>query len=222
MKPYKFIFALLSLLFPVGLQAGIHQTRPINIRTALDSGSVLVNLIPSSAGDSTALFDGDSLNDLAVPQTRKLIVTVVFDRAMELQRSRVYLFNQGTWKLEGAQTTVDLDRRRASYKVLGKSKGVPGGGWSEVTFPATKMRCVRLTIEQTADSTLHVGEWTLEEPADMTGMLITPRPDPLMPGTRMQLQAGSATIKVEAAPTIAIPFDFCVSCSRFVPTTSFQ
>ncbi len=180
----------LSLSFLAATSHGqVHQARPVNIRTALDTGSVLLNLIPSTAGDSTALFDGDPLSDLALPETRSLRITLEFDRAMEIEGSRAYFLNQGEWMLEGAQSAVDLDRRAASYKPLGKPALFTSGGWSEITFQPIKVRCVRLTVRQAADTTLHVGEWTLEEGVALTRLKLAPCPVRLVPGARMRVDA---------------------------------
>src|SRR5512140_3974457 len=110
-----------------------HEIRAINIRTALDTGSVLVSLIPSTGADSTALFDGDPQSDMAMPAMKSLRVTLEFDHAVDIERSRLFLMNRGEWKLECAQNTIDLDRRRASFKVLGKGTGFSPGTWSEIT-----------------------------------------------------------------------------------------
>jgi hypothetical protein len=174
------------LLATVGL-AQVDRLCPINIRTALDTGSVLVSVVPSSAADSTALFDGDPSSDMAVPSTKKVTITLEFDRAMEFEASRAYFLNQGSWKLEGAQTTVDLDRRRASYKILGDAKNFSSGAWSEISFSPIKLRCIRLTVEQSADSTLHLGEWILQHSVTLSRLLITPCPVRLQPGARVRL-----------------------------------
>ena len=182
------LFLSLSIL-AAAAHGQVHQARPVNIRTALDTGSVLLNLIPSAAGDSTALFDGDPLSDLVLPETRYLRITLEFDRAIEIERSRAYFLNQGEWKLEGAQSTVDLDRRAASYKPLGKPALFTSGDWSEITFPPIRVRCVRLTVRQAADTTLHVGEWTLEEVVALTRLKLAPCPIRLVPGARVRVDA---------------------------------
>jgi hypothetical protein len=185
----KFIIgtALLVLLLADSAPAQVQRLCAINIRTALDTGSVLATVVPSSTGDSTALFDGDPLSDLAVPSTTTLTVTLEFDHAIEIAASRAYFLNQGEWKLEGAQTTVDLDRRRASYKVLGSARGFSSSIWSEITFSPAKFRCIRLSVRQSADTTLHVGEWILQESVSFSRLLVTPCPVRLLPGARMRV-----------------------------------
>jgi hypothetical protein len=184
---HTFSVVVVALLLVNSGRAQVDRLCPINIRTALDTGSVLVSVTPSSSGDSTALFDGDPSSDFATPTTKALAITIEFDRAVEVEASRAYFLNQGEWKLEGAQNTVDLDRRRASYKILGETKRFSSGAWSEISFSPIKLRCVRLTVQQTADTTLHVGEWILQQSVKLSRFVITPCPVRLMPGARMKL-----------------------------------
>jgi hypothetical protein len=186
MNPTCFVVLLLVLPLITG-RAQVDRLCPINIRTALDTGTVLVSVAPSSPGDSTALFDGDSLNDFATPATKTLAITIEYDRAVELEGSRAFFLNHGEWKLEGAQTTIDLDRRRASYKILGEAKKFSSGVWSEISFSPVKLRCIRLTVRQSADTTLHVGEWVVEQRVHFSKLVITPCPVRLLPGARLRL-----------------------------------
>ncbi len=187
LRRMKLLLSALLLWASLG-QAEVHQSRPINIRTELDQGRVLVSVEPTSSGDSTALFDGDPMSDLAVPNAKMLLVTMEFDQVIEIEGSKAFFLNAGEWKLEGAQNTVDLDRRRASYKVLGTA-GFSRGEWSEIAFSPIKVRCVRLSIRQAADTMLHVGEWVLEEGVNIEKLIVTPCPVRLIPGARMRLDA---------------------------------
>jgi hypothetical protein len=189
MKQFTSATLVALSLVVTAVEAQVQQARPINIRTELDAGSALVSVAPSCAGDSVALFDGDPLSDLALPATKSVMISLEFDRAVVLEGSKVYFLNSGEWKLEGAQTTVDLDRRRASYKALGGTVSFSPAVWSEVAFPAIRMRCVRLTVKQTADTMLHLGEWVLEERVTITKLMITPCPVRLLTGARMRLDA---------------------------------
>lgn len=180
------ITTIILLASLAAAQAQTHQVRPINIRTALDTGSVRVSVEPSSPGDSTALFDGDPVNDFATPAAKSVAVTLEFDRSVQIEGSRAYFLNQGEWKLEGAQNTVDLDRRRASYKLLGSTR-FASNRWSAITFEPRTVHCIRLTVQQAADTMLHMGEWILEEGVHITGMVITPCPVRLLPGARTRL-----------------------------------
>jgi len=102
---------------------------------------------PFGRGRFHSLVRRGSLSDLALPETRSLRITIEFDCAIEIERSRAYFLNQGNggWRGRNPQS---IWTACGIVQASCKPALFTSGDWSEITFPPIKVRCVRLTVQQ--------------------------------------------------------------------------
>lgn len=189
-----------GLLLPLVVAAGvipqlcvsqISRVLPFDIRDQIQLGKAIVTVVPSTGGDSTKPFDGNQFTEYAQNNADSLVFTVEFDSLVSIVKSKVFLWNAGTWRVEGAASLTDLNTRTGSYVLLVNNRPYAFFAWDSLTFPAVDVRFLRLRVINTTGPGVYLGEWTIEGTVTYTEFVIQPTPLLLVPGASTQL-----TIKI--------------------------
>lgn len=184
---YATILLALLMSFPVETRADIRQIRTIDLKSGIDSGRVHLLVEPSFGGDSTKPFDGNPFTEMAVQGVDSVRLTLEFDTLVTVEKSKVFLWNNGTWKIEAADSLADLNGRVGSYRILVDTRSFASFAWDSVGFTAQDARVLRLTARNTGGTGVYIGEWTLEQTVTFTRYLIYPYPLQIIPGANLQL-----------------------------------
>lgn len=179
--------AVVALSFEVSAQ--ITQIRPVKIGAAIQAGTVHVAFVPPPAGaDTLKPFDGNPFTEFAASSSDSIVFTLQFDSLVHIQKSKVFFWNTGVWKLEIADSLVHLDTRTDSYAVLTEGRGFSPFMWDSVAFASRTARFVRLRGVSTQGPGVYLGEWTLEGLVTFTSFVILPPDLRVIPGGVLQLR----------------------------------
>src|SRR5512140_632697 len=130
---YASVLCTLMLVVSTATRADIHQIRTIDVKSALDSGLVHLTIEPSFSGDSTKPFDGNAFTEMAMLASDSIRLTLSFDSLVTVEKSKVFFWNNGTWKMEGADSLADLESRSGSYRLLVDSNAFPSFAWDSMS-----------------------------------------------------------------------------------------
>jgi hypothetical protein len=137
----------------------------LDVRAMLAAGAATVTATTWDIGGPPAIFDENVGSVYRTPNIDPAVVTLSFNSPQTLTRFRVY-FSGGAfyrWRIEAADSLVDLDNRSGSYQLLVP----PTSALSDLFSPATleepvSARHVRLTVERlTGDNYVHINAWEL-------------------------------------------------------------
>ncbi len=185
---YARVLCTLMLLVSTATRADIRQIRAIDMKSAIDSGRVHLTIEPSFIGDSTKPFDGSAYTEMAMLGSDSMRLTLSFDSLVTVERSKIFFWNKGTWKLEGADSLSDLENRSGSYRLLVDTNAFAAFAWDSVSFVARDVRVIRLTARNPGGSGIYLGEWTLLQTVTFTRFLVDPYPLRIVPGATLQLR----------------------------------
>ena len=110
---------------------------------------------------------------------------------MTIEKSKVFLWNDGKWFLEGAATLADLNTRTGSWMQLVNNRSYAFFKWDSLTFGKQTLRYLRLRLKNPTGPGVYLGEWTIEGTVTYTNFVIYPAPLMLVPGASARL-----TIKI--------------------------
>lgn len=170
-----------------GLSAQVTQLRPVDVNKGIKNGAIHVTIVPSFQGDTLKPFDGDRFNAMEILKSDSLVITLQSDSLVQIEKSKVFFWNSGSWTLEAANSLSDLDLKTGSYIKLVDSRTFSSFAWDSVSFSQRQVKCIRLKARNPVDSTILLGEWTLEGTVTFTKLLILPKPVRLLPITSLQL-----------------------------------
>ena len=165
----------------------IIQMRPVDISGGLKGGILRLSIVPFSA-DTLKPFDGNPFTEMAIQKSDTLILTLQSDSLFRLEKSKVFFWTEGQWTLEAATSLLDLDSRSGSYAMLVNSRSFASFQWDSAAFTQRAAKFVRLRGRNLRDSTMVLGEWTLEGSVRFTSLLLLPKPLKLVPGAIVQVQ----------------------------------
>jgi hypothetical protein len=177
--------AVMSLSFEV--RAQITRILPVKIGAAIQTGSVRVTYSPPAGGDTLKPFDGSPFTEFAALASDSIVVTLQFDSLAHIEKSKVFFWNAGVWKLEIADSLVHLNTRSGSYTILTEGKPFSPFMWDSVTFAPRTARFVRLSGVSTQGVGVYIGEWMLEGTVTFTSFVILPPDLRVIPGGVLQL-----------------------------------
>lgn len=170
-------------------EAQIMQIRPIDIGAAITSGDVRVTVAPPAAVDSTKPFDGNPFTEMALLASDSVSITLEFKKPVRIEKSKVFFWSNGFWKLEAADSVAEFTTHSGSYAMLTQNNDFPSFAWDSVSFVRHDVRCVRLTgVSATPGAGTYLGEWTLEGTVTFTSFVILPSPLRVIPGFSLQLR----------------------------------
>ena len=168
--------------------AQIVQVRPFDIGDAIRNGTTHVTIAPPFAGDTLKPFDGNQFTAMEFPKSDSLIVTLSTDSLIRIEKSKVFFWSNGTWSLEVADSLSDLDGRWGSYVKLVDARACSPFQWDSVSFSQRQVKLIRLRARNLVDSSVFLGEWTLERTVRFTSFFLLPNPLRVLPGTSLQAQ----------------------------------
>jgi hypothetical protein len=171
--------------------AQIARILPFDISDQIARGKASVTIVPASASDSTKPFDGNRLTEYAQNESDSLVVTLTFDSLVTIEKSKVFLWNGGKWRLEAASSLADLNARSGSYALLVNDRSFSFFVWDSLMFPKRQVQVLRLRAFNPDGPGVYLGEWTLEGTVTYTNFVIYPAPLLLVPGASTRL-----TIKI--------------------------
>lgn len=182
------VAAILAIIVAVRLPAQIKQIRPIDISSGLKSGNVHATITPSFTGDTLKPFEGNQFNALELLGTDSITITLQFDSLIQIEKSKVFFWHGARWTLETANSLGDLNSKTGTYSKAVDARTSSPFLWDSTGFVSQKVYCVRLSVKNPADSSIRLGEWTLEGTVTFTKFLILPQPARVLPGTSLQLK----------------------------------
>ncbi len=178
--------ALLSLA-PAG-HAQITRILPVDIGAAIASGEARVTVAPSVGADSSKPFDGNPFTEMALLTSDTMTITLEFTTPVRIEKSKVFFWSDGTWRLEVADALADLNAHNQSYALVFQNRSFPSFAWDSVSFARHDVHVVRLTgVSATPGTGSYLGEWTLEGTVTFTKFVILPAPLRIIPGVGLQL-----------------------------------
>jgi hypothetical protein len=102
-------------------------------------------------------------------------------------KSKIFLWNNGTYSLETANTLEDLNGKTGSYRSLAENHSYSFFVWDSLTFTNYEMQYIRMSVHNPTDTSIYFGEWVLEGKLTLTSLYITPYPPKVLPSTTLQL-----------------------------------
>ena len=178
---------LIGLSFSLA-PAQIKKVLPFDIAEQIALGKASLTVVPRVAGaDSTKPFDGNAFSEYAQNDADSLVFTLTFDSLVTIEKSKVFLWNGGTWRLEGAATLSDLNGKTGSYSLLVNDRSYAFFKWDSLTFTKQSVRYLRLRVFSPTGPGVYLGEWTIEGTITYTNFVIYPSPLLLVPGASTKL-----------------------------------
>ena len=116
------IAALLAVFAAASGFAQIKRVLPFDILDQIQNNKASVTVVPSTGADSTKPFDGNPFTELALHTADSIVVTLVFDTLVTIEKSKVFLWNGGVWTLEGADSLADLVQKKGSYVLISENR----------------------------------------------------------------------------------------------------
>ena len=189
MKRHKHYFIMFILLAcAVITKAQIVQLRSVDIGTMLKAGTAHPNFVPSYSGDTLKPFDDNPFNALEMVKTDSLILTLQFDSYISIEKAKTYFWHDAQWFLESADFLTDLNSKSGTYSLLVAARQATGFQWDSSAFTMKQVKFIRMSIKNPSDSTIRLGELTLEGSTTFTKFVILPQPIKMVPNTSLQLQ----------------------------------
>lgn len=194
-----FIMANLS---PV--QAQITRSNVLDVATKLQEGTATLQMDTTMAEEEVLkMFDDNPYTAMSIQNIDTLTLTLLFDNAVTVSRSKVFLWNGGNYNLEIADTQEDLDNQSGSYAQLINQRSFTSFSWDSVDFETTSFKLARLSFKNPDASGVLVGEWGLVSQIKITGLKIVPGPLKMIPGTSIELD-----VKLIDSFGNTYPYDF--------------
>lgn len=182
------LIAIVLALAAFGASAQITQMRPVPIGTLLKDGRAQMTIAPAYTGDTLKLFDANQFNALELVSTDTLTVTISFDSAVSISKAGVFFWHQAGWTLEAAASIAELNSKTGSYAKLVNRKETGAFQWDTLTFVARTAHVIRLSVKNPSDSSIRLGEFTLEGSVTFTKFALLPQVLKMIPGTSLQVQ----------------------------------
>jgi len=182
------LLACMGVMEVIAAHAQIQQTVPADVGAGLASGTIQAAAEPAfTIGNVARVFDNNSFTEAVVNNVDSLKITLQFTRPLPISKSALYLFNNGQWSLESADSLEDLASRSHSYLRLVHNRQITAFVMDSTRFPSITAKVLRLTIRNPQTHNIYVGEWTLFKVIVLTSLVIVPESPKLVPGTSVQL-----------------------------------
>lgn len=184
-----FLILLMLITLQNRVQAQIATTKPVDIGSGIKDSTVVAKTEPTiSPALINKIFDSNPFTEAALFNTNSLIITLYFKQPVEISKSKVYCWHNGTWDLEVAANETDLDNKSGSFQSLVQHGGFVSFQWDSISFPVMQANWLRLRVQNLESPTILLGEWQLYTSLTLTALKILPQPLRLIPGTSVQLK----------------------------------
>ena len=183
----EILCGVVVIAFATTLHAQVKQTRILDIAKGLNDSTLHDSCEPALDSNKLArLFDGNPYTETIVQNTDSFTITLRWNDAVKISKSKLFCWINGTYTLEAARSEANLNGQTGSYQVLAQDRAFTTFRWDSLSFAATEFSIIRLSTRAQFNNTI-VGEWMLEEEHTLTSLLIIPKPPRLLPGTYLQL-----------------------------------
>ncbi len=197
------IFIILFLIMSASLFSQITRVHTIDILNGINDGTIHVELDTAMAADEIKkIVDGNPFTSMAVQNIGTLTLKLHFDEPVEIDKSKLYMWNNGTYDLESADSEDDLDNQIGSYRLLVNDRDYAVFNWDSTEFDPIETSWLRLSVINPAKSGIIVGEWELSLKIIITGLAIFPDPIKMVPNTSL-----NADVKMVDANGNIYPYD---------------
>src|SRR4030067_3012584 len=169
------IFISVLFTFSTGF-AQIVISDPIDIISKIDSGTIQVEVNPQfNIGSIEKVFDGNPYTDAGIIGSDSLSIILISSEEIIFSKTKVFFWNNGSWSLEISNTYDDLINHTGSYQLLVDNRNYNFFTWDSLTIQEQNVKVIRL-LATTADSSIYIGEWTIEKSITLTSLVTLPYP----------------------------------------------
>jgi hypothetical protein len=149
-------------------QVNISSPGKLDIESMLATGQAMVDATTWDIGDPEAIFDNSTSSLYRTSNINPAVITLSFSTPQSLTGFRALFshasgFPAYSWKVEAANSPVDLDNQNGSYEQLVPITPIESDQFSSFTLgsPTTKTH-VRLTAQRLmGDNFVHINSWEL-------------------------------------------------------------
>ncbi|MDO8550358.1 MAG: T9SS type A sorting domain-containing protein [Ignavibacteria bacterium] len=181
------VYLLLFASLPAFAQIVIYN--PIDIMAKIDSGTIQVEVIPEfNIGSIEKVFDGNPYTNAGIIGSDSISITLISDEELNFTKTKVFFWNNGNWNLEVANSYADLINHTGSYQLLVDNRNFTFFNWDSLTFQPQQVKVIRLSSVVT-DTSIYIGEWTIEKSITLTSLVTLPYPPKVIPGATLKLKA---------------------------------
>ncbi len=185
----KRIYKIFAVIFLLGISAKaqivVHQR--INIASGLKDSTIEWTSYPAINWNSIdEIFDGNPFTEAGITNSDTLTITLNFLNTASFSKVKVFFLNDGQYSLESARSLTDLNNKTGSYHSYVNGKQFSALLWDSLEFNSVTITYLRLSIKNPTDTTIHIGELTLERDLKLTNFVITPSPPKVIPGTTLK------------------------------------
>ncbi|MES2731215.1 MAG: PA14 domain-containing protein [Bacteroidota bacterium] len=190
MKKIIQLWLMLCLVSISVVKGQVTDTLKLNIFDGLKQGSISADHTPFDIGHMLLAFDGYTTNPVRTPAINPLILTLTFNKPLNILASRLFMMTPGTWGLETAANLQDMDTKSGSYHALFENDPVFNAVWDSASFTPVSAKVIRLTAFRTeGDNYVHLNEWELYVIETFHSIKICPDVTTLIPGASRHLSA---------------------------------
>ena len=171
------IFVISFLIMNASSFAQITRVHTIDILKGMNDNTIHVKLDTAIASEEIEkMFDGNPLTAMAIQNIGTLTVTLQFDESVEIDKSKLYMWIDGIYDLEAANSEYDLNNQSGTYQLLVTAKDFSVFKWDSTEFGSMDFTWVRLILKNPDSSGIFVGEWELSSQTLITSLAVFPNP----------------------------------------------
>ncbi|MCX6138049.1 MAG: T9SS type A sorting domain-containing protein [Ignavibacteriales bacterium] len=182
--------------------AQVQVVRPVDIASGIAAGGIRVTYTPPFGGDSLKPFDGNQFNALEMVTTDTLSVLLQFDTPVVIEKAKVFFWHGATWWLETAQSLSDLTAKTGSYAKPVNGRSASFFKLDSAMFTSRTISVARLSAKNPSDSSIRLGEFSLEGIVTFVKYLVLPQPVKLIPGAILKMDVNLVDDKNRTYPNI--------------------
>ncbi len=187
-KNYLLGWTSILLFINGSIRGQFTQTTTLDILAGLEDSTIQVVVEPPiTVGSTNNIFDGNPYTNFGVQESDSIRITLHFENAVNINKSNVFFWHDGSWSLEIAMTEDDLNTHSGSYQLLVDNDDFFNFEWDSVTFSSTDVHYVSLVARNLGDNNIFLGEWTLFTTITYISLQILPDLLKLIPETSIQL-----------------------------------
>ncbi len=186
MKSLSKLFIIIFALYTTAnAQVTIHQS--IDIAGGIKDSTIQWNVYPGLNWNSIdKIFDGNAFTEAGVNNSDTLSLTLKFSEPVNFSKAKVIFFNDGVWSLESANSLSDLNSKTRSYHSYVSEMKDTAFTWDSLEFSSSAAQYIRLSAKNFSDTSVYIGEFSLEKDLKLKNLVLIPFPPKLIPGTTLR------------------------------------